>query len=105
MSEEMARSYLESVASISWANALKIPMLQTIPGIPFTAASPEEMKAAIRAIKIWSRDCQKCRTLQDADNEVHQYGREFTGDHRSRRRSVWAFDELIEGCLGKGARP
>lgn len=50
--EEKAINYLVAVASIPETNALKPPAWKDIRGIPFTAGSPGEMYAAIRAVRI-----------------------------------------------------
>ncbi len=51
-SEEMATNQLEALASLPGANSLKIPVVNTLRGIPFSGGSPGEMYAAIRQVKI-----------------------------------------------------
>ena len=51
-SEEIATNQLEALASLPYADSLKIPVIKTLRGIPFSGGSPGEMYAAIRQIRI-----------------------------------------------------
>jgi len=51
-STEMAMNQLEALASLPDANALKLPVVRTLRGVPFTGGSPGEMYAAIQQVRI-----------------------------------------------------